>query len=195
MNGYTLYTYFNAIKLHFTSEKYDIFKSKGRTRSNSYESYLKRPDYKLFESSGKYFKTDAEAIQFIASNVAYGNTNCVYNLDDSVDNYLLFLKRKQSITNVFKNDISAIELEIDKTNETNLFDFSNGQIPLVWKMFLSNQITTETVTILQNLNGFLDNIDMILFKKEFLRIKKFTGFFDVDLNKTMTIYNNSMLKR
>jgi hypothetical protein len=191
MNGYSLYCYYQSIKLHFTKANYNIFTHKGKT-SHTYATYLKRRDYKLFEGAAKYFKDDIEVIQFIAANIAYGNVNCIYNLDESVDNYLMFLKRKQSITHTFKEDIDTIELEIDKTNESNLFEFSSS-VPLVWKMYLAGQITPETINILNTINGFLDNVDSVVFNKDILRLKKFNGFFNIDIDKMITIYEKSLL--
>jgi hypothetical protein len=196
MNGFSLYCYHHSIKLHFTKEKYNIFTHNGKSNC-SYESYLKRNDYKIYEAAGKYFKTDIEAIQFIAANVAYGNVNFIYDLDKSVDNYLMFLKRKQSITHTFKEDIDKIELEIDKLNnpDVNLFDFSKKALPLIWNMYLCNQITTETLNILNNINGFLNDVNLKQFDKDILRIKKFNGFFDMNIDKMSIIYTNSLLNR
>jgi uncharacterized protein (UPF0303 family) len=146
----------------------------------------------VFEKTAKLFKSDIEVIQFTAANIAYGKPNFIYDLDDScVDNYLLFLKRKQSITNVFREDISKLELEMDK-GETNLFDFANGEIPLTFRMFMGGYISIETMNILNKMFGFLD-IDYPIFEKEFLRIKKLSGFVEYDLDKLRIVYRQSSL--
>jgi hypothetical protein len=191
MNGYQIYQYYSSIKLHFTSNNYDVFANKGKTKT-SYSAYLSRKDYKLFEAVSKYFKSDMEVIQFTAANIAYGYPNFIYAIDDGcVDNYLLFLKRKQSLTNVFKDDLAKIEWELDK-GETNLFEFKDGEIPLTFRMFMGGFITIETMNILNKMFGFLD-IEYPMFQKEFLRIKKLSGFVEYDLDKLKNVYRQSSL--
>ena len=48
MNGYQAYKYFMAVKLHFTTEKYDLFEKRGRV-SGTQATFEKRNDRGLFE--------------------------------------------------------------------------------------------------------------------------------------------------
>lgn len=187
IDGFRTYQYYRSICLHFTNEKYNIFEHKGENR-NTFESYIKRNDNKIFEYAGSLFNDDIQAIQFIAANVAYNCTNFIYKLtDESVDNYLLFLKRKESITNTFNEDLSKIELELEK-GEINPFSFESNKIPLVYKLYMDKKISIETMYLLNRINGFLE-IEHAKYKKEFLKIKKMVGFCRCDESKIISVFN------
>ena len=53
-------------------------------------------------------------------------------------------------------------------------------------------ITIETMNILNKMFGFLD-IEYPMFQKEFLRIKKLSGFVEYDLDKLKNVYQKSTL--
>jgi hypothetical protein len=64
MNGYQAYKYFMAVKLHFTTEKYDLFEKRGRV-SGTQATFEKRNDRGLFEKLADNFDTDQQLIQFL----------------------------------------------------------------------------------------------------------------------------------
>lgn len=188
MDGFKAYKRFMAIKLHFTSE-YDVFESNGHV-SGSRETFEKRKDKLLFEKLAKKFKTEQEYIQFIVSNIAYGNKNVVYSVE-SDEYYHLWLRRKESRTQVFKNDLNKIinKFEIENLDHAVLLSADSG-MPKLLEMFLANDITLETMTILNEYNNFIPEWEskIMLWHDQFLIIRKARNFIKFNRDKITPIY-------
>lgn len=185
MNGHQAYRYYMAIKLHFTTPNFNVFVNGGRVKS-SYESFLARRDYKIFEKIARQYPEDKQCIQYFASNFMYGNPNVVYQQDEAASNFNLYLKRKQSITRVFQNDVDFM---IDNKVRCNL----DQQIPDVLNMWMCDKITLETVVIINSFDNFVDKMKQsnkaLLFSDELLRIEKSKGFVKFSPEKTIGLYN------
>lgn len=192
IEAFKVYRYYLAIKLHFTSDKYDVIESKGVIKC-SREAFSRRKDHYLFEKLGRRFDKDLELIQYLISNFAYGNGVVIYNEDDATENWKTWDKRKQSITNVFKNDLDFIHLQIEKhkLNPQQVFN-SNDSNPYLLKWFLSGDVTVETMCLLDDnrsyLNSWKDKLGL-LFGKELRIISKCKPFVKVDRSKIQSIYN------
>lgn len=188
MNGFTAFKYYTAIKLHFTSPKFNVFVNRGRVRG-SHQKFLMRNDYLLFEKLARQYPNDKDCIQYIASNFMYGNANVVYEQDEGVVNYKEYLRRKQSITRVFANDLDTILKEGAQLN------FSGSTIPDILQLYMSKRITIETLVILNDLHDIMtmmkenQHLQLIL-GDELLRIEKSKGFVKYDSYKVMQPYQS-----
>ena len=67
-----------AIKLHFTTDRYDVFEANGKV-SGSKETFEKRNDRFLFEKIGRKFNEPRQLIEYFVANFAYGNTGVIYS--------------------------------------------------------------------------------------------------------------------
>lgn len=191
MDGFKAYKYFMAIKLHFTSEKYDVFEMNGRV-SGSRATFEKRNDRGLFEKLANKFKSDKDLIQFLVANFAYGHRNVVYS-SESDHYYQLWIKRKESMTRIFSLDLQKIEahLEKEKIPAEELYSVENG-MPQLLNLYLGGFITLETMVILQDFDDYLSKWEplIMLWHDHFLVIKKSKGFVKYDKSKALSIYEN-----
>jgi hypothetical protein len=73
IGAFETYKYFMAIKLHLTTDRYDVFETNGRV-SGSRETFDKRNDRFLFEKLGNKFNTPRELIEYFVSNIGYFNS-------------------------------------------------------------------------------------------------------------------------
>ena len=121
MDAFQAYKYYTAVKLHLTTDQYDVFKSNGRV-SGSRSTFEKRNDRVLFQKIAQKFNTPRELIEFFVSNIAYGNTGVIYSTE-SDDYYTAWLSRKESRTAIFKKQMSAIYnyLEFSNLHEEDLY--------------------------------------------------------------------------
>jgi hypothetical protein len=186
VDGFTAFKYYTALKLHFTSEKFDVFVNRGRVKG-SYATFASRNDRLLFEKIARMFPTDKQCIQFIAANFMYGNANVVYNIEQSLENFRTFERRKQAITRVFTDDIDTI------INSGAQYDFSGHKIPDIIQLYIANRITLETVVILNDLDSIVDNAKQsshmsLLLGDELLRIEKSKRFVKYDRSKIIGQY-------
>lgn len=187
MNGFKAFKYYTAIRLHFTSPKFNVFVNRGHVKG-SYQAYTSRNDYSLFEKLARMFGSDKELIQYLASNFMYGNPDVVYDPDLSMINYKEFLKRRQSITRIFADDLDTI------IQSGAQYQFSGLQIPDVLQLLMAKRITLETLVILDTLDGIVDKMKQsshmsLLLGDDLHRIEKSRGFVKFDSERIKQPYS------
>ena len=190
MDGFKAYKYFMAVKLHFTTEKYDVFEKNGRV-TGSRETFNRRNDKGIFEKLSRKFTNDQEYIQFLVANFAYGHQNVVYSIE-SDDYYSLWVKRKESMSRVFQVDLDTITRYMEDYNASfeDLYTIENGNPPLL-NMYLGGHITLETMVILQDFDDYLSKWEplIMLWHDHFLVIRKVKRFVKYDKSKVEMLYN------
>lgn len=179
--GYRAYKYYMAVKLHFTSEKYDAVAQKGAVKCSP-EKFSSRNDHYLFTKYASKFSTDKDLIDCLVANFAYGNPEAIYNFNQTFENYNEWKRRRESLTQVFREDLSKIVLHAEKEDLSfdHVFKFVDGHPPELLKLFLGSIITIETMVLLNKYIGFVDdwksNYANLLWQKELLTIKKYDRF-------------------
>lgn len=196
MNGLQAYKYYMSIKLHFSSEKFNVFENRGRINC-SRETFNVRKDKLIFEKLSRKYPIDKELIQFIASNFIYGNESLVYSINEADELFFEWKRRKESITKIFSDDCDTIihDAESKSLQESDIFNFTLNAYPSIIRLFLGGKITIESLRILDDLNPFLgggsiNRPAMVLIEKEILRIKKSSGFIKYNRDKVLPVYNN-----
>ena len=173
MDGFLAYRFYLALKLHFTSDSYDVFEHKGHTKT-SYQSFLKRNDRNIFEGLAYKFNSEKEYIQYIASNFMYDHPNVIYDgYDNGMSRYMEYIKRKQSITRIF----------VDGLSKLNTIDCHE-----IFDAYLKNVITLETLIILDTLENVCDNVQNILIEDRIRLIRKSRKFVKFDTGKIAKAY-------
>ena len=193
MDGFKAYRYYLAIKLHFTTEKFNVFENRGNVKGTR-DTFNARNDRYIFEKLANKYETDKEIIQFFVANFAYGSDTAIYEGKEAADNFLLWTKRKQSITQIFIDDLASI-LNYIETNKTSVFSFENDKYPALMQLFMGNKITIETLRIIDDIHPFLETWSQhpsvkYMWSSELLRIKKLTGFVKYDKIKIEKIFKH-----
>jgi hypothetical protein len=98
IHGFDVYRMYLAMKLHFTTEKFDYFQAGGKTNAKE-TTYQERNDFWFFETLAK--KYTAQEIQelLLASFVLSEETQKVWIGDiksDGVDRYLVWKKQMEA---------------------------------------------------------------------------------------------------
>jgi hypothetical protein len=196
MDGFKAYRYYLAIKLHFTSEKFNVFENRGNVKG-SREAFNARNDRYIFEKLARKFNNDRDIIQFFVANFAYGNETAIYAGQEADDNLTEWNKRKQSITKNFIDDLASLltYVEINKLPTSSIFDFNFNEYPAALKLFIGGKISIETLVIVNELDHivehWLDNSSVQhIWGNELLRIKKLTGFVKYDKEKLRKIFTH-----
>jgi hypothetical protein len=149
MEGFDAYKMYVALKNHFTRDSYDFFKYNGRTKV-SQTSFETRNDKYFFTKLGK--RKDYQS--FLVANFIDGNFMWVGDLVNNTESeqvYKAWLKRQESLTYNFTNDLDKIG---DDFNASILV--RDGQHPEMLKMLMRGDISPETVVILDDLAGFFN---------------------------------------
>lgn len=185
MDPFESYKIYNALKLHFETDGYDAIKYNYKSNVSS-SSFLKRKDKYFFAKIGKNYSKDI--IGYYVSNFKEGVAYAGEMINEVGDtNYNNHLRITQSIHRVFSIDINKLS-EINETDFNGLFESKEGQIPLIIELLMQEEISLETVCILNSILGFVEREskkigDTIMWPDLKRKILKYTPFVNFNPDK------------
>ena len=195
MNGYDLYCTYQAIKLHFTSEQYNFFHYDGKTRV-SVEAFQKRRDKFLFHRLARKYR-DEEMVPFLVANFVHSDDNWTKSLleEEAEETYRNWKRITDSMTKVYEEDLRKIAT---KDNFNELFKVEDGQFPKLLVLFMQNDVTLETMVILNNIFDFIRIWDKkisddIIYPKISRKIRKYGSFLNVNVDKYKLLTKQTLL--
>ena len=174
---------FLALKAHFTTDRYDVIKSKGRF-SVTTKYFEGRKDRYRFEEMSKTMKDD-EIISFFIANMTR-KADYYSPLDaQSEQRYRDWQKHNQSLSYNFGNEVKTL-FEVahdDGICYNDVFFSSESQHPPVLTAFMGKDISIETFIILDRLNRFTEKLVSDVVTESILRTaRKYDPFLKVDLD-------------
>ena len=196
MDGFKAYRYYLAIKLHFTTDKFNVFENRGNVKGTR-EAFNARNDRYIFEKLARKHDNDKDIIQFFVANFAYGNDNAIYAGAEADEVYTEWLRRKQSISKIFVDDLATLltHIEINKLTHTALFNFTDSEYPVALKLFVGGKIKIETLRIIDDLYPIIEKWQLhtsvrYIWDDDLRRIIKLTGFVKYDIIKIKKIFDH-----
>jgi hypothetical protein len=189
MNGIDAYKMYHAVKLHFTTPKYNFFTYQGKTNISE-ESFSNRKDkYCFHKLARKYNENDL--VGFLVSNFTRDGAVWIRDLltEEADSAFRNWKKVTQSMTETFKMDVDRLLPDTkDPVTFNQLFVVQEGQSPKLLQSYQQKDITLETVVILNSVIGFVEKWDKeisddIVYPKISLRIRKYGAFLNVDVKK------------
>jgi hypothetical protein len=185
------YKLYNALKLHFETDGYDAIKYNYKSNVSA-QSFFKRRDKYFFAKIAKNHEKDL--LTYFVSNFknGVGYVGDMIN-EDGERNYLDHKRIQESIHRVFSIDINKLNEQGELFD--NLFKSVNGQVPLVVKVWMQEEISLETVVILNSIFGFIDResvriSDTIIWPDTKRKIEKYTPFVNYNKDKCMKLLTN-----
>lgn len=199
MNGFKAYRYYLALRLHFTTESYNVFKSNGNIKV-SVDTFKSRNDSYLFEKLARKYPTDKELIQYMVANFAYGNNNLLYDESISQSNYIQWIKIKESITKTFTDDLHSAILEAEKNGISEIINCTLNDLPYIMKLYLGKVVQPHTISILHDFTNMIDEYQsnatmLMLLHDDLICLKKLKGFFLYDKEKLKQIYTEICINK
>lgn len=186
---------YNALKLHFESDSYDAIKYNFKTNVKA-TSFLKRKDKYFFAKIARQYEKDL--MGYYIANFKHG-ISYVGDMINEVgeDNYTNHKRIRESIHRVFSVDINRLTEEDCSFDE--LFESVDGQHPLVIQIWMQEDISLETVVILNSILGFIPReskkiSDTIIWPDIQRKIDKYGPFVKYDVNKCKTILTKAFTK-
>jgi hypothetical protein len=186
MDSFEAYKTYVAIKNHFTSKTYDYFKYNGSTKA-SRATFEKRNDKFFFNRLAKH----RDIVGYLVANFVYGNkvswVGDFLNSEASEQCYLKYLKNKESLTYIYKEDLNRLDVEFNDN-----FICVNGQHPKLLRMYLQGEVNIETLVILDDLLSFSRKWtrrieEKIIWPQVNNLYKKYKPFIQYDKEKLRTI--------
>ena len=107
MTPFDVYKSYLALRLHFTTDQYDVIKQQGRVKASK-QAFFKRKDLFAIKKISETMK-DKEVVDFLISNFISGDRwGGLFDIE-SKKNYLDWKRKIESIGYVFNKEIAAIE--------------------------------------------------------------------------------------
>jgi len=197
MEPFEVYRYYLALRLHFTTDTYDVIKQQGRVRATK-QSFFKRKDLLAIRKVSESY-SDKDIVDFLVANFVSGDRWGGVFDTESKERYLSWKKRMESISYTFKKEIDKAVLLAEKNGITfnDLLVSNDNQHPIIVKMYLRNELSIETLVILNKLNNFVETLDVEL-KDDLIWpdmsriIKKYAPFLNIKRDKYDGILRESI---
>lgn len=193
--GFEAYALYQSIKLHFTSDTYDFFRYNGKTNVSKDNFANNKAKYSFYKLSRKYHIDELKS--FYIANFLESTVNWVGDISgiDGEENYKKWQKRNQSLTYRFEQDIIGLLTATQSPNEMLMVE--DGQYPILLKEMAQNNISIETVCILNDIMNFLPMwskkiTDDVVWPSYKRKIEKYTPFIVYDKEKFKNILKESL---
>ena len=157
MEPYDVYKYYMAMKLHFESDSYEAPKYNYKTSARP-QSFFKRRDKYHFAKLGRKFDEPKELIDFFTAQFTASDKTWVGDMLQDEEKYTDWQKRQQSLSYNFEQDINKLAEDVVDFDEIFMIH-NDGSYPLVIDKYLQEEISIETVVILDRLTGFMRRAD------------------------------------
>ena len=177
------YQSYLSMKSHFTNRKYDFFRYGGKSRATM-ASFNKRKDKYWFEKTSRKY-SDNEVVQFLVSNfISADNPQNLWIgeiINSGERNYAEWMKRQQSLSYLFKEQMNEL---LSENELENVFNCSKGHPPIL-KKYLAGDVSIENVVICEKIFSFREKFDKKLddpvWETVSLKIKKYLPFLNIDV--------------
>ncbi len=186
MTGYEAFCLYTSLKLHFNSDSYDYFKYNGKV-STSIDAFENRKDKYHFYKLSRRFANAEQGRDFIVANLVHDSNVWIGHLltNESDVEYRKRQKIIQSLTYTFTNEIASL-MSQESPNESLMVH--DGDYPKLLTMLLHDEISLETICILNRLMNFVPMwdrkiADTIHYPNVSRKIKKYTPFIQFEPTK------------
>lgn len=178
------YKLYMALRLHFTTDRYNISETKGRVRVSA-KSLDKNPKLRYFLDKYRLkYPNKTDFVHFLVANFVYGDHwGSVYEGTEHVEHYQRFTRSLDKLSYQFSEDLKALRLAgYDHPSQ-----FLSGTI--IQKLYYSKHISLESVVILDKLYAFTDHVSTEdpLWKAFARLIRKYSPFLKTDREKLRSI--------
>lgn len=183
MTPFGTYKTYIALKSHFNTDAYDIFKYRGAVSANK-ASFEKRKDkYRLEKLSEKL--SDEEIVHlFVANFIQQPGYSGLWD-DQSERRYLEWKRYRHALQYNYSNEVKRMfqyAAEKDISFE-NVFVNPDGH-PLVLLAYMGNEISIDTFVILNRIYSFVGKLDNNIVTADIIRLTtKYDPFVQVDLEE------------
>jgi hypothetical protein len=186
MTGYDAFCLFTSLKLHFNSDSYNYFRYNGKT-STSIDAFENRKDKYHFYKLSRRFSNAEQGRDFIVANLVHDSNVWIGHLltEESDIQYRKRQKVIQSLTYTFTNEIESL---MRQESPNDLLMIHDGQHPALLTKLLQNDISVETVCIMNSIMNFVRMwdkkiADTIHYPRISRTIKKYTPFINFEPTK------------
>jgi hypothetical protein len=185
MSAFECYQEYLALKNHFNKPTYDYFKYNGKMKVNP-SSFDKRKDKIFFQKLAKH----PDVHSFLIANLSENDRSWIRDLaysEEAEKTYKDWMKRQQSLTYVFKQELSNLNTKFNDN-----FICENNEHPNLLKLYLGKQISLDTLCLLLELTGAKKHWDSkmqydLIWDTLRIKVEKYSPFITYDKDKIKNI--------
>ena len=159
MEPYTVYKYYLALRLHFTTDNYDVVKQQGRVRGSK-QAFFRRKDLLAIRKVADTY-SDKDVVEFLVANFVGGDRWGGVFDTQARERYLDWKKRIESLTYNFQKEVNIINNYCQKNNVqfSKAFEVITSRHPPIVSLYLRNDVSLETMVILNTITNFCSKLD------------------------------------
>ena len=162
MHGFDVYRTYLAMKLHYSSDKFEFFQYDGKVNAKE-ETYHDRNDFYCFETVARKYDSQEIKEYMLASFVEAGNPSKVWIGDikrSGKDRWLVWAKRQQSLAYLVEQDLDSMVEHLETKGDTfnSLFETMGGH-PALLRLYIKRSINLETLIIFDLVLNFMRTWD------------------------------------
>jgi hypothetical protein len=185
MSAFECYKEYVALKNHFTQKNYDYIKYNGKT-SVRVDSFNTRKDKIFFEKLSKHKDPKGFILANLIEDQKVWIKDLAYN-EIAQTRYNDWIKRTESLTYMFKSDLSKLRENFDENFLVEEYDH-----PYLLKLYLRKEISIETLVILVEVTSCFKHWNKKLeedpvWDQVSFKIKKYKSFLNFDTAKIKSI--------
>jgi len=197
MEPFEVYRYYLALRLHFTTDQYDVIERQGRIKA-SRQAFNKRKDLISIKKIADMY-SDKEVVDFLVANFVSGDRwGGVFDIE-AKERYGQWKRRIESLSYTFEQEISKLADICDRDNKpyTSIFKGTESTHPLLVKSYLRNDVSIETLVLLDKINNYTGELDKVYYDDliwpDLSRIvKKYKPFLTVKVEKYYDIFRRRL---
>lgn len=186
MTGYEVYKMYLALKQHFTNDKYDYRKYRGRVNASE-KAFEERRDRYFFKKLATKYDSDTVLDYFVA-NFMHDPRGYIQSFSDG--NYSSWKVKQESFSYKFRQDVDLLLTYFEAPYQDKfdkLFEVQEGQHPRLLRHYLSGEIALETLVVFEKCLRYIGRFDKKLsdpiWKETRKRVLKYEPFLDIDCSK------------
>jgi len=194
MQPFDAYSMYNALKLHFEQDSYDAVKYNFKSNVSP-KSFFARKDKYFFAKLAKTY--DDKLLQYYIANFKNGISYVGDMLNEGGEtNFKQHMKVRESIHREFQKDINSL---IDMDIQFDDLFMTKQTHPLIVKLLMREEISLETVVILDSILGFMNRegkkiTETIIWPDISRKIMKYKPFVDFNKIKCVDIIKKGFTK-
>ncbi len=175
---------FKSLKLHFTTEKYDYNKYCGKVSGDTIankQKFMHNKQRYFFARLGKH----KEPVGLLVANFIH-NPKCYITEvvdDNGLARFEQYIARNASRYYTLQQDLK----KFDSIKEL----LTIGSYPAIIDKYIAEDITPETVVLIDSVTKILDKIDEQchpLVEKHLLKLRKYRSFVKTDVEKAKAVF-------
>jgi len=180
VDPYEAYVKYLALKSHFSDKNYDFFKYNGKVRAWRTTFETRKDKYFFYKLSKQ-----KEPIDFMLANFISNDDFYIGDIreDKANETYMEYKKRMQSLSYVFKNDLSKMKEDFNEN-----IIVPKNEHPYLLRLYMRKDICIETLTLIDRcvkMFTYWDKelADDIMWPDIKMKATKYSPFLNVDINK------------